>query len=126
MSKPRAYFSSIFCLVLLLIQSHFTICNGVSVLELNSLTIGENESLEQKGRSQNVEKCSIDIEMDSEINRRILAMQKRFISYETLKRDMTPCENAGASYYNCHGKRVNPYSRGCEVITGCARGSIRP
>lgn len=60
--------------------------------------------------------------MDSETNRRVLAMQKKYISYDTLKRDMVPCDRAGASYYNCHPRQANPYSRGCEVITACARG----
>jgi len=61
--------------------------------------------------------------MDSESNRRVLAMQKKYISYDTLKRDMVPCDRPGASYYNCHRRQANPYSRGCEVITACARGA---
>ncbi|KAI4369259.1 hypothetical protein MLD38_017720 [Melastoma candidum] len=64
-------------------------------------------------------------EMESETSRRLLMMQpvKRYISYETLRRDMVPCTNPGASYYNCEAgrSRANPYTRGCEVITGCAR-----
>ncbi|KAH7833620.1 hypothetical protein Vadar_008134 [Vaccinium darrowii] len=60
--------------------------------------------------------------MDSESNRRVLAMQRRFISYETLKRDLVPCTRPGSSYYNCRAAgAANPYNRGCEVITGCAR-----
>lgn len=61
-------------------------------------------------------------EMDSESNRRVLVMRKRYISYETLKRDLVPCGTPGASYYNCRGNGVaNPYNRGCEIITRCAR-----
>ncbi|CAK9178236.1 unnamed protein product [Ilex paraguariensis] len=57
-------------------------------------------------------------EMDSEINRRVLMMQKRYISYDTLKRDMIPCNRPGVSYYNCkNAGEANSYNRGCEVIT---------
>ncbi|KAD0494651.1 hypothetical protein E3N88_44176 [Mikania micrantha] len=56
--------------------------------------------------------------LDSESSRRVLLMQKKYISYETLKRDLVPCGTPGASYYNCNGKGVAaPYNRGCEVIT---------
>ncbi|XP_042487281.1 protein RALF-like 33 [Macadamia integrifolia] len=66
----------------------------------------------------------MEMGMDSESNRRVLAMQKRYISYETLKKDMIPCARPGASYYDCNALRqANPYSRGCEVITRCARVS---
>lgn len=52
-------------------------------------------------------------------------MGKRYISYETLKRDLVPCGTPGASYYNCKGKGVaNPYNRGCEIITRCSRDAI--
>ncbi|KAI3997778.1 hypothetical protein MKX01_007665 [Papaver californicum] len=64
---------------------------------------------------------SKEMEMDSEISRRILMMQKKFISYETLKKDVIPCAKPGASYYNCHSHEANPYNRGCEVTTGCLR-----
>ncbi|MCL7035891.1 hypothetical protein MKW94_002483 [Papaver nudicaule] len=63
----------------------------------------------------------VEMEVDSEISRRILMMQKKFISYETLKKDVIPCAQPGASYYNCHGHEANPYNRGCEVTTGCLR-----
>ncbi|KAM7277365.1 hypothetical protein ACFE04_019231 [Oxalis oulophora] len=67
--------------------------------------------------------CLVDeateFEMDSEINRRILATTK-YISYDALKRDSTPCSQKGASYYNCQtGAEANPYSRGCSAITRC-------
>lgn len=61
-------------------------------------------------------------EMDSESNRRVLMMQKKYISYETLRRDLVPCGTPGASYYNCKNSgQAGPYNRGCEVITRCAR-----
>lgn len=52
-------------------------------------------------------------------------MGKRYISYETLRRDVVPCGTPGASYYNCRKNEVaNPYNRGCEIITLCARDAI--
>ncbi|KAF6166427.1 hypothetical protein GIB67_034978 [Kingdonia uniflora] len=62
-------------------------------------------------------------ESESASERRVLVMQKRYISYETLKRDVVPCTRPGSSYYSCHvaAGQANPYTRGCEVITGCAR-----
>ena len=58
-------------------------------------------------------------EMDSEINRRILATTK-YISYQSLKRNSVPCSRRGASYYNCqNGAQANPYSRVCSKIARC-------
>ncbi|XP_068659790.1 rapid alkalinization factor [Aristolochia californica] len=60
-----------------------------------------------------------EFEMDSEINRRILATSQ-YISYEALKRNSVPCSRRGASYYNCRsGAQANPYKRGCSAITRC-------
>ncbi|XP_021772881.1 rapid alkalinization factor-like [Chenopodium quinoa] len=60
-------------------------------------------------------------EMDSEINRRILATNN-YISYNALNKNRVPCSRRGASYYNCRpGAQANPYSRGCSRITRCAR-----
>ena len=62
-----------------------------------------------------------EFEMDSEINRRILA-SKRYISYGALSRNSVPCSRRGASYYNCRpGAQANPYTRGCSAITRCRR-----
>ncbi|CAA7057568.1 unnamed protein product [Microthlaspi erraticum] len=62
-----------------------------------------------------------EFEMDSEINRRILATA-RYISYGALRRNTIPCSRRGASYYNCRrGAQANPYSRGCSAITRCRR-----
>ncbi|TKY52250.1 RALF 1 [Spatholobus suberectus] len=60
-----------------------------------------------------------EYELDSEINRRILATNK-YISYGALQRNTVPCSRRGASYYNCRpGAQANPYSRGCSAITRC-------
>ncbi|XP_010434917.1 PREDICTED: protein RALF-like 33 [Camelina sativa] len=71
-----------------------------------------------------IAECSLsseEFEMDSEINRRILATTK-YISYGALKRNTVPCSRRGASYYNCRrGAQANPYSRGCSAITRCRR-----
>ncbi|XP_059663995.1 protein RALF-like 22 [Cornus florida] len=62
--------------------------------------------------------------MASESARRTLEEETRskFISYEALLADNIPCDKRGSSYYNCqdHGE-VNPYNRGCNFISKCAR-----
>ncbi|KAB2600601.1 rapid alkalinization factor-like [Pyrus ussuriensis x Pyrus communis] len=46
----------------------------------------------------------------------------RYISYGALQRDNVPCDRRGNSYYSCGTSgQVNPYHRGCSVITYCAR-----
>ncbi|GMI79797.1 hypothetical protein HRI_001649000 [Hibiscus trionum] len=60
-------------------------------------------------------------EWDSEMNRRSLA-GRRYISYRALRQNAVPCNQRGRSYYNCGAAgKVNPYTRGCSVITRCAR-----
>ncbi|OMO63801.1 Rapid ALkalinization Factor [Corchorus capsularis] len=60
-----------------------------------------------------------EFDMDSEINRRILATSN-YISYGALQRNTVPCSQRGASYYNCQpGAQANPYNRGCSAITRC-------
>ncbi|KAJ4956249.1 hypothetical protein NE237_013032 [Protea cynaroides] len=60
-----------------------------------------------------------EFEMDTEINRRILATTS-YISYGALQRNTVPCSRRGASYYNCKaGAQANPYTRGCSSITRC-------
>ncbi|XP_057439354.1 rapid alkalinization factor [Lotus japonicus] len=62
---------------------------------------------------------SSEFEMDSEINRRILATTK-YISYGSLRKNTVPCSRRGASYYNCRtGAQANPYNRGCSAIARC-------
>ncbi|KAK6161681.1 hypothetical protein DH2020_005062 [Rehmannia glutinosa] len=103
------------------------ICKGISVMELNSVKARELDAMAERVCAGKIGECSTvameDEMMDSETNRRVLLMQKRYISYETLKRDLVPCDRPGASYYNCKSPGVaNSYNRGCEVITRCARG----
>ncbi|KAL3644779.1 hypothetical protein CASFOL_009959 [Castilleja foliolosa] len=63
-----------------------------------------------------------EFEMDSEINRRILATT-RYISYGALRPNNVPCSRRGASYYNCQpGAQANPYTRSCSAATRCGRG----
>ncbi|KAH7573578.1 hypothetical protein ACOSP7_007332 [Xanthoceras sorbifolium] len=67
------------------------------------------------------EALDLEFEMDTEINRRILAT-RGYISYGALRRNTVPCSRRGASYYNCRaGAHANPYSRGCNRITRCRR-----
>ncbi|CAE6197963.1 unnamed protein product [Arabidopsis arenosa] len=97
----------IFAILFLSITNAFPIPspNGEidAMLVQNSL-IGEDEDL-----------------MPTEISRRVLMAQKRYIGYETLRRDMVPCQKPGASYYDCRSGQANSYNRGCETITRCAR-----
>nr|DAD41398.1 TPA_asm: hypothetical protein HUJ06_015721 [Nelumbo nucifera] len=53
-----------------------------------------------------------EFEIDSEINRHILAINQ-YISYGALQRNTVPCSRRGVSYYNCKpGAQANPYNRG--------------
>ncbi|KAK7359306.1 hypothetical protein VNO77_01261 [Canavalia gladiata] len=110
------------CLALvLLLHTLLPICKG----HLNLVKHSETDVMTKRVCTKTIGECLAlsEPEMDSETNRRVLgAVQHRYISYETLKRDMVPCDRSGASYYNCHARQANPYNRGCEIITGCARG----
>ncbi|MFS8005939.1 putative rapid ALkalinization Factor [Helianthus anomalus] len=102
-------FSSIF------LYTQIKISTGVPVLNPNSMKKYDVDSVKKRV-------CAEDEMMESESSRR---MEKRYISYETLRRDVVPCGTPGASYYNCRESGVaNPYNRGCEVITFCARDAI--
>ncbi|GER35224.1 rapid alkalinization factor, partial [Striga asiatica] len=66
--------------------------------------------------------CMADVagefEMDSEINRRVLATRRTYISYGALVPNQTPCSRRGSSYYNCRaGAQANAYQRSCSTIT---------
>ncbi|XP_022734658.1 protein RALF-like 24 [Durio zibethinus] len=98
-------------------------CDSVSILDLdNALKASEVDVMVRRVCTKKLEDCLEEQEMESESNRRVLVMQRRYISYETLRRDMVPCLKPGASYYDCHAGEANPYNRGCEIITRCARG----
>ncbi|GMY37384.1 protein RALF-like 19 [Fagus crenata] len=59
--------------------------------------------------------------MDSHHSRR-LARRRKYISYGALRANSIPCGRRGNSYYNCQRRqRANPYRRGCNIITHCAR-----
>ncbi|TYI69328.1 hypothetical protein E1A91_D08G147700v1 [Gossypium mustelinum] len=61
-----------------------------------------------------------ELEMESEISRRVLESNTRYISYGALQGDTVPCSRRGASYYNCQpGADANPYDRGCSAINRC-------
>ncbi|MED6133150.1 hypothetical protein PIB30_025965 [Stylosanthes scabra] len=128
MSQPRFTLMNPLLLLLLVLFSHNALSfssSSSSSMDLNLL----NNVVSRRVCKRSIGECLAENEMmmmDSESNRRILAMQqKRYISYDTLKRDMVPCDRPGASYYNCHARQAHPYNRGCEVITGCARGSVQ-
>ncbi|KAK4435830.1 protein RALF-like 24 [Sesamum alatum] len=128
MPKTRLQpFCTLFLILLSFLQIQVGICSGISVLELNSVKAGDFTAMVKRVCAGKVGDCSemaVEEEiMDSESNRRVLFMQKRYISYDTLRRDLVPCDRPGASYYNCKGPGVaNTYNRGCEIITRCARG----
>ncbi|ESQ56296.1 hypothetical protein EUTSA_v10026600mg [Eutrema salsugineum] len=100
-------------LTILVLQTHFPISDAIPIPSPNgeidamlvrNRLIGEDEEL-----------------MPSEISRRVLMARKRYIGYETLRRDMVPCQKPGASYYDCRSGQANSYNRGCDTITRCAR-----
>ncbi|KAF9663497.1 hypothetical protein SADUNF_Sadunf17G0056600 [Salix dunnii] len=106
---PTLYLSLLFLLTL------FSVCNADSVLGLNSLETSEVDATTvSRGCSNKIGECFEETEMESEISRRVLLMQKKYISYGTLRRDMVPCNTPGASYYACNARQAHPYSRGCE------------
>ncbi|WRX20301.1 Rapid ALkalinization Factor - like 5 [Theobroma cacao] len=90
-------------------------CDAVSILDLNNaLKNSEVDVMVPRVCNNKLEDCLEEQEMESESNRRVLVMQRRYISYETLRRDMVPCAKPGASYYDCNAGQANPYNRGCE------------
>ncbi|XP_027119904.1 protein RALF-like 24 [Coffea arabica] len=112
-------------LVLFLVK----MCCGMSVLDLNSMKNGELDAMVKRACAGKMSDCPTvsleeeEEEMDSESHRRMLLMRRRFISYDTLRRDFAPCDRPGSSYYNCKAAGpVNTYNRGCEIITRCGRG----
>ncbi|CAA3032941.1 RALF-like 33 [Olea europaea subsp. europaea] len=96
----------------------------VAALLIASVNAGDNEFswMDVKPRCNGSLADCIDggeFEMDSEINRRILATTK-YISYGALRANNVPCSRRGASYYNCRpGAEANPYTRGCSAVTRC-------
>ena len=122
-SKLRFIFIIFLSLPLVFLQTHLPFSNGFSVADFNLLKHSEIDVITKRVCTEkSIGECLTEPEIDSENNRRFLAMQnKRYISCDTLKRDLVPCDRAGASYYNCHARQANPHNRGCEVITRCPR-----
>ncbi|XP_071721346.1 protein RALF-like 24 [Rutidosis leptorrhynchoides] len=107
------------------LHTDFQISSGVSIIDSNLPKNEEFSPMVKRVCDEKMVEYSQDEMMESEISRRVLLMEKKYISYETLKRDLVPCGTPGASYYNCKGKGVaNTYNRGCEIITRCARDAI--
>ncbi|KAI3683402.1 hypothetical protein L1987_83905 [Smallanthus sonchifolius] len=111
--------------LLIFLHTHLPFSSGVSILSPSLLKNDEFDPMVKRVCGSKIGEFVEDEMMESESSRRVLMMEKKYISYETLKRDLVPCGTPGASYYNCNGKGVaSPYNRGCEVITRCARDAI--
>ncbi|KAJ0035346.1 hypothetical protein Pint_24537 [Pistacia integerrima] len=121
-------FSAVFLVISAIVLAVHVAISSASAIDINGghqlgfLPV-KPECTGSIGECMTVEDEDFDLEfdMDSEINRRILAT-RRYISYGALRRNTVPCSRRGASYYNCrHGGQANPYSRGCSTITRCRR-----
>ncbi|CAI9762199.1 unnamed protein product [Fraxinus pennsylvanica] len=91
-------------------------CNGLSISEVNSLKNDELDAMVKRVCGGKISDClerAVDEEdqMNSESNRRVLVFQKRYISYDTLKRDTVPCSKPGASYYNCKDAATGEFNK---------------
>ncbi|KAJ6314967.1 hypothetical protein OIU78_018449 [Salix suchowensis] len=103
-------------LSLLSLLTLLAICNADSVSGLDSLKTREIDAVVSRGGcSEKIGECFEEPEMESEISGRVLLMQKKYISYGTLRRDLVPCDKPGASYYDCNARQAHRYSRGCEI-----------
>ncbi|KAL2506170.1 Protein RALF-like 31 [Abeliophyllum distichum] len=100
------------------------LCNGMSILKVNSLKTNDLDAMVKNVCVGNINDCSktaVEEKIDFKSNRRVLVFQKRYISYDTMRRDTMPCSMPGASYYNSKGVS-NSKIRGFEVITRCESG----
>ncbi|CAI9778863.1 unnamed protein product [Fraxinus pennsylvanica] len=79
-------------------------CDGLSISEVNLLKTNELDAMVKRVCGRKISDClkraDEEDQMDSESNRRVLAFHRRYISYDTLKRDTVPCSRPGVSYYN--------------------------
>ncbi|XP_022138044.1 protein RALF-like 32 [Momordica charantia] len=72
-----------------------------------------------------IAECYVEEEMlmESEISRRFLEQQKKYISYDTLKKDQPACQGGKGKPYtkseSCLPPPSNPYDRGCKPIYRC-------
>ncbi|ESQ37272.1 hypothetical protein EUTSA_v10002729mg [Eutrema salsugineum] len=103
-------------LSILFFQTHLSISVEIPMSSVN----GETEAMLDRNGVIGEEEGE-EMMMPSELSRRVMMMRKQYISYGTLRRDMVPCQKPGASYYACRSGQANSYSRGCNIITRCAR-----
>lgn len=93
----------------------------IFLLLVLTLTIVTEASENLSGLVNNAN--SVLIEDDTEI----LMSSKgrhRYISYGALRPNQIPCGRRGQSYYACNRRQqANPYRRGCNRITHCARNT---
>ncbi|KAI3920528.1 hypothetical protein MKX01_000867 [Papaver californicum] len=116
--------NSLTCILLIIVFSTISFAHSISITE----TYSGNHEMGFGWKSTSTSTCDGSIgecqlenefEMDSEISRRILATTK-YVSYESLKKNTTPCSKRGASYYNCKdGAQANSYNRGCSKLSKC-------
>ncbi|KAL6009313.1 hypothetical protein ACLOJK_022542 [Asimina triloba] len=103
--------------MMLFLEAHIFCC--LAATDHNQPSAWRGHEMDVGVKRGSVSMWGEEMEMDSEINRRILAVQKRYISYGSLRKDAVPCSRPGASYYNCRQMEGHPYARGCSVITAC-------
>jgi len=114
-------------LLLVILQTHLKISNGFADLGLKTQKSGEIDAIAGRICQGKFGNCPTSMsefeEVDSEAPKRrsVLAGERRYISYETLRRDLVPCSTPGSSYYHCGAAPANHYTRGCSRITQCAR-----
>ncbi|CAK7350572.1 unnamed protein product [Dovyalis caffra] len=112
---PMPKMGSKFWLVLLMLATAMIVESAASLHD-------DLWGLTTVGHDNNGFDFSTEMMMDSEINHRLLAQQKRYISYGALKANSVPCNRRGSSYYNCNKRqKANPYKRGCTTATKCYR-----
>ncbi|KAI3961653.1 hypothetical protein MKW92_015502 [Papaver armeniacum] len=109
--------------ILLIIVSTISFVHSITTTEVSgNLEMGFGwKSTSTTTCDGSIGECQLEneFEMDSEISRRILATTK-YVSYESLKKNTTPCSKRGASYYNCkNGAQANSYTRGCSKLSKC-------
>ncbi|XP_055801914.1 protein RALF-like 22 [Solanum dulcamara] len=93
-----------------------------SFSHLDSTTIafvqGSNDNIEHVGDMLYEDE---EMMMPSESARRTLNTHDH-IAYRAMRANQIPCNQRGASYYHCNRmSKINPYRRGCQRITNCAR-----
>ncbi|KAI3953120.1 hypothetical protein MKW98_020315 [Papaver atlanticum] len=115
--------NSLTCIMLIIVFTIYFV-HSISIVEASGnheMGFGWKSISTSSCDHGSIGECQLEneFEMDSEINRRILATTK-YVSYEALKKNTTPCSKKGASYYNCKdGAEANSYNRGCSKLSKC-------